>query len=851
MRFITTILLIFVAVGASGKGTYGGFVQDASTGKPVTEAKWEIMKNDSTILGTRSVDNKGYCKFSIDDGAYILRISAPGFETVTGTLNVKDGDINDKMIIELKRATQSASVSTDSHKGNTLKGIIVSADGQPIEFASVRLLAADSTFVGGSATDGEGRFEISNNQTGNCRVIVSAMGFVPKTVDMDIARGVIDAGTITLLPEARTLGEVTVKGQSMTRVDGYLQIIPEKLQVKHAATGYQLLRNVMLPGLVVNPFNGSVTLFGQNVSLYINGEPAEYRMVQNLRPKDVEKIEYHDAPVGRYAGDFAAINFITRQQTTGGYVTLDAQQSLCGYLDGIYNGFGKINKGNTNYYVFGGYRMHNGAAVQMEKNEEFNLLSRSIERTFNSIGGRNRNYGEYGQITVKNSGEAHQVSFTAGLTGAHSVATSSGRTVYSEPISLTQLTNSRTANTALSPRMSFYGNFNVRENNVLVTSFNASYTHSKYNYRYRADEDGVFSDTKDKTYNLSAQVMYRMGLKHNNSLLFSLKDNFRVASTDYIGTYGSWQHMWNSDMLLLAEYTHRLSQQLRFTLRSGLSMINTGLHNYDHENYISPVVYTQLTYNPTRSQQLNFRFEIKNSSPSLSDRTEAEQPIDMIMSRRGNPSLKDVKHYNLNLTYSTQIRRVNLALHLTGTYQDNALTTAYLPETDKLVLTTYNGDYKSVNFTPMVTWKVSDNFSLQTGGSLCHFDYDNKFEKQPFNFATGMVSLMYYWRNLSFNLRCNSTSRYFVSNYQRTFDPASVEFSMAWMHRNWRIDGWFDTYERAKVRKWIDVSAYKMSQRMHGRFAAMVKVTYSFDFGKKVNRERMEADTSIDSSILK
>lgn len=74
---------------------------------------------------------------------------------------------------------------------------------------------------------------------------------------------------------------------------------------------------------------------------------------------------------------------------------------------------------------------------------------------------------------------------------------------------------------------------------------------------------------------------------------------------------------------------------------------------------------------------------------------------------------------------------------------------------------------------------------------------------------------------------------------------------MAWMHRNWRIDGWFDTYERAKVRKWIDVSAYKMSQRMHGRFAAMVKVTYSFDFGKKVNRERMEADTSIDSSILK
>lgn len=733
----------------------------------------------------------------------------------------------------------------------TVTGRVTDEDGKGIEFASVRFLTQDSIFIGGCATDSEGGYKVIIEKNGAMRAIFSALAYEKCEKNIEVEGTMTELPVTVLRKETRTLGEVTVTGQSMTRVDGYLQIIPEKLQVKHAATGYQLLHNLMLPGMDVDPFNGSVSLFGQNVSLYINGEPAEYRMVQNLRPKDVEKIEYHDAPIGRYAGDFAAINFITRRQTMGGYATFDAQQSIGGYLNGNYNGFGKINKGNTNYYLFGGYNMHNGAAAQLEKAEEFNLQSRSIERSFNEIGGRKRNYGEYGQLTVRNNGESHQVSITAGLSGAHSVSTSSGRTEYTEPISLTQITESRTANTGLSPRMNFYGMFNVRENNMLVTGLNASYTYSKYNYLYQADKEGVFSDTKDKTYNIGLQIVYRMNFKHNNSLLFSLRDNFKVASTDYIGTYGSWQHMWNSDMVLLAEYTHRINQQFRFTLRSGLSMINTGLHNYNRENYYSPELYTQLTYNPRSSQQLNFRFEIRNSSPSLSARTEAEQPIDMIMSRRGNPSLKDVKNYNLNLTYNAQIRRVNLALYLNGTYQANALTTAYLPETGKLILTTYNGDYKLATFTPIMTWKVTDSFSFQTGGSVCHIAYDNKFEKQPLNFATGMVRMMYFWRNLSFNLQCGSTSRFLVSSYERTFNPASVEFSMAWMHRNWRINAWINTYDRATTRKWINVNAYRMSQRSHDRLAAMVKVAYTFDFGKKVNHERMEADTSIESNILK
>lgn len=72
------------------------------------------------------------------------------------------------------------------------------------------------------------------------------------------------------------------------------------------------------------------------MSLYINGEKAEYRDIQSLRPRDIQNIEYYDVPMGKYAKDIAAINYITKQYQSGGYIALDGKQNI-GYLGGDYN----------------------------------------------------------------------------------------------------------------------------------------------------------------------------------------------------------------------------------------------------------------------------------------------------------------------------------------------------------------------------------------------------------------------------------------------------------------------------------------------------------------------------------
>lgn len=848
MKRLITILLLLVSLNAWSQCIISGrFVNKAGKGIPQALCQLSSSKMTKEALS----DSLGYFKLDVEPGDYKGSYSASGYKTLRFIINLVDPVDLGEVVLSLDE-NYVPEIKTDGKSGVRVTSKVVAREGgEPVEAAAIRFLKTDSTFVVGGTTDATGTFHIGLPEPGEYMAIVSALGFTMKSFVIKADGEDTGIPIIALDPDIHTLDEVTITGKSITRVNGHLQITPEKALVKHASTGYQLLQNIMLPGIEVDAFDGKVSLFGHQVSLYINGEPADYRMVQNLRPKDVKNIEYYDAPIGRYSRDFAAINYVTKEQTTGGYVTLDAQQCIGGYLSGRYNGFTKINKGKNSYYVFAGYNVENGATDRVEKTESFDLISSSIGRTFNTTGGRNRDHGEYGQFTFQHTGKGRYVSLSAGLTGNHSVSTASGRTVYSEPLNLTQTTDSHKKSTGLSPRLSYYGQFNIKEKDLLITTFSASYSHSTYDYIYSEDEQGVLSDTRDKMYRLSAQAIYQKNLGHRNTLSFILMDMFKVASTNYSGTYSSWQHLWNSEALFLVEYSHQLSNKFRFTARPGLSMVDMGLHGNEHRHFYFPRFYTQLTYNPTKSQQINISVAVGNSLTDLSSRTAADQPIDLIMTRRGNPDLKDVKMYQMNFSYGVQLGKVNVNSLLELIYYPNAIVAGYIPENDRLIHRVYNGDYKHAKYSPGVTWRITDSFRTSLSGTLGHVSYSNLFDRQQLNYANGSLSLMYFIGDFSFNLRGSTTSHGLSSTYVYSFTPMNVQASVAWTHGNWRVDAWARSLSGQTTKRWIDTDAYCMNQSSHGRYYGMVKVAYTFDFGKKVQREQKQADTFIDNNILK
>lgn len=175
---------------------------------------------------------------------------------------------------------------------NLLKGRVVNVDSESVAFATVRLLEQDSTFVQGTTTDSIGCFKLPFGKKGKYILYVSSIGYESQRQDIELPDPQQEKLHIVLKTDNIRLGEVVIKGKSLVRKDDHLQIIPDKQQVKHAGTGYDLLYNLMLPGIEVDRMSGRVSTFGGNVTLYIDGRKAEYREVQNLRPQEVERIEY-------------------------------------------------------------------------------------------------------------------------------------------------------------------------------------------------------------------------------------------------------------------------------------------------------------------------------------------------------------------------------------------------------------------------------------------------------------------------------------------------------------------------------------------------------------------------------
>lgn len=59
--------------------------------------------------------------------------------------------------------------------------------------------------------------------------------------------------------QGKELDEVVVKTSYLTRKDDHILAIPTKEQRKHAVTGYDMLSNLMVPGVSVDRLKGSVT----------------------------------------------------------------------------------------------------------------------------------------------------------------------------------------------------------------------------------------------------------------------------------------------------------------------------------------------------------------------------------------------------------------------------------------------------------------------------------------------------------------------------------------------------------------------------------------------------------------
>ena len=740
-----------------------------------------------------------------------------------------------------------------------LKGTIVDEQQRAVPYVAVRLLQADSAFVAGTTTDSLGVFSFPKVDKGAYILAMSSVGYVNQFRNIEMLEADYSLPTIILKEDNVTLDAVTVTGSSFIQKKDHLLVIPDKQQIKHAFSGYDLLYNLMIPGLTIDRKKKTVTSLAGGATLYINGVEADMREVQALQPKDIERIEYYTMPTtGKFAGDAASVNYITKVYKTGGYITLDGEQTI-GYTKGDYNVASKIAHGNTSYTFFGGYNMKKYDGVEIGKDEELFLEDYTINRNTVNEGSQYKGDQQYAQFKVNNNTKKHDLSALASF--VRDAAPHDDRNEllsYTGDGDRTIQSFDSNDNESLKGAINLNGTFHVNEQQFWKVRLNGAYTKNKYNRNYTEGEQISLSNADEDLYSFDAQVAYNYQPDKKNAIYARITHFHNITSSLYGGDYASWQHLWKGESMFQLDYTHLFSEKVITMVSPGVSWLNYKLHGQDLHSAWNFRLNAWIRYLMSSKQWTGLGVALGNNQPDISYLNTANQTIDFYQIKRGNPYLDNTRLFTVFGMYEASFHPMfNIQGKLFYEHNKNSVYSNYYVEGNKLI-SSYASDnsFSTTNVEIAISSRFSENFRTNVNLKYNYMNVPEVSGLHKNNFFASL-DVNYFIKAFAINAYAKTTERKLdQSTLIYTKTPASYGLSVRYSGKNWMAEvGTENPFTKHQhYREYADYGVYRYNQVQTSRIyqqTAYIKLAYTFDFGKKTSRESNSVDRSINSAILK
>lgn len=742
---------------------------------------------------------------------------------------------------------------------NILSGSITDESAEPIWGATVQVLSVDSIHVGGAITDEMGKFRIESLKTGDYVLAVSSVGFIKIFLRFEMPDKSYTLPTMALKADNIMLEGVTVTGSSFIQKKDHLLVLPNKTQVKHSFSGYDLLYNLMIPGLTVDRKNKTVSSMTGSATLYINGVEADAREVQNLQPKDIERVEYYVLLTnGKFAGDAASVNYITKTYSTGGYVTLDGSQNV-GYLKGDYNLGAKLSCGNTNYAFWSGYTMSGYDGVTTEKREDLSFPDYVIGRQSEQSGTDYCNNQQYAQLKVSNDNKKRSLSASVSVVRDATPHDKQWGILDYEGYDIhhTESAGSKESESMRSS-VNLNGIFYLNPAHQLKVRLNGGYTQNGYRRTYSEEGLQSLSDVDEDLYAFDAQVAHLFQPDAANSLYSRVTHFHNITSSLYGGDHASWQHLWKGETLFQFDYTHQFGKKWILMLSPGASCLTYKLHGQELSNTWNLRVNSWVRYVPDSKQWAGAGFSFGNNQPDISYLNTSSQTVDLYQIKRGNPYLDNTALYNWFAMYAGQLHTL-LGLQCRAWYTMNrhSVSSAYFIEGDKLI-SSYVSDhsFNTANVELSVSSRISENLQTNVGVKYGYMYVPGKSGLSQDNLSAS-IDVNYFIRSFSVNLYARSAEK-LLDEQTLVFRkmPVSYGLSVRYSGKNWMAEAGTENpfTKHVHYREYADYGVYRYNQVSTSRIyqqTAYVKLAYTFDFGKKTSRESNNIDRSINSAILK
>ena len=658
--------------------------------------------------------------------------------------------------------------------------------------------------------------------------------------------------------QAKELDEVVVKASYLTREDDHILAIPTKEQRKHAVTGYDLLNNLMIPGVSVGRSTGSVTTPSGAATLYIDGRKVDFREVQSLRPKDIACVEFFDVPTGKYAKDAYAINIVMKPLNNGGYTQLDASQGA-GYLNGDYNLVSKFVTGTKSLNIWAGYSLENPKS-SMNENEVFNFPDYQLNRQqfYNNAG--NRHTEEYVQSSISNRGKKYIWMFRCGMAWndiRNNV--NNGMTDYWQTKASVKdgsILNINSRNKSYRPSVYFYGLHTFSDTKSLDYVFDGYYSRNNYNRFYNEDDESFHSLVKEDYYYVKANANYSMAFSHRNRLAFSLFEFMRISDSEYMGTSTYNQNLHSSETILFADYSQRLGRFF-FDINPGLSFLTYRLKGMESINHLTPRLQTRAVYKIDKVQQLQFTFALGNTYPRINTINNVEQQIDPIIILKGNPDMDNSILLNPRLSHTVNLNKFALQTGVSYFYQNHSIISDYYIR-DGHLISTFRDDciYHRPSADISMAYKPSGSLNMKLSGQWIEYLVRRGTEHCSLSSISGSAMVNYYIQDFSFSVSLATPSQDLIDSQIRRKTFWQYQLSAMWKHGNWAIEANANNLFMMKNNIVDELSApyYSFKQinqsRSYNQYATL-KIVYSFDYGKKTSQTPDYEHKNSESAILK
>lgn len=747
-----------------------------------------------------------------------------------------------------------------------IKGMVRNGrDKAPLEFANVVLQTADSVFITGKTTDGKGRFMLDKVKAGDYLLAVSSLGYETQYIALDGFNKSIDLKEILMEDAPVSLDGVTVSASNTSSRSDRKLIFPSDRQVKASTNGMDLLQQLMLPKITVNPMSNEIKVPGNGeVQLRINGVKVELDEIKALLPADIIRIEFHDNPGLRYRNAEVVLDYIVRRPETGGNFSVDMSQGV-NALWGEHRVSGKINHKKSEF----------GASYRIGP-RDFYGMSRDNEEIFHLADGTVLHRKETGDPSHA-SMFMHNVNLNYSVQDAEKYLFNATfrywnnhqphwdyRGILSNldnPADYVDMVDLNSSDNQV-PALDLYYQRNLKNDQTLVFNVVGTYNRtSSHRFYQESRGEELLTDINNrvsgKKYSLIGEAIYEKKLANGNSLSGGVWHTQSFSDNEYRNGHDYDTHMDQSASSIYGEFKGKV-RKLDYMLGVELARLYYKQEGTDDSDQF-------YTFNPRFTLQyalpgqsfIRLKGYVGNLFPSLGNLNAVEQVIDSLQLQRGNPRLESYMSYLLDLNYEYQ-KGIFYAL-VNGTYEyvPNAIMDEKYQEGNKIIQTWNNQKnwQRVVGFAMFRVGSIKDILQFSFTGGVNHYisngntyshRYTNWYCNMQASFTWKKFMLMYQM-NTNWNrfwgetLEGGENIQMFMAKYNfknlslgiGAFNPFSD---------NWKVqsENW-NQYASSKKTSYI-----KESSRLF-----VVSVSYNFSFGRtyKAGQKRLNNSDS-DSGVM-